>query len=109
MVGTTVAFRVMTMEALAPWSHLQIPQQYSRYHMSTYFASHQVNGSDQLLNGRLGGYYRGLVPQVPWVTCYGPEIGYDQFPHVVNGWGTIHRIPDIAPPPLLADEEGSLT
>jgi hypothetical protein len=32
--------------------------------------------------------------------------GYDQFPPAVNGWATIHLIPDKAPP-LQADEEGT--
>jgi hypothetical protein len=31
---------------------------------------------------------------------------YNRFPLVVNGWGTIHPVPDMAPP-LLAKEEGA--
>jgi hypothetical protein len=40
------------------------------------------------------------------VTTQNP--GYDQFPLVANDWGTIHPIPDMAPP-LQAKEEGPPT
>jgi hypothetical protein len=33
---------------------------------------------------------------------------YDQFPPAVNDWGTMHPVPDMAPP-LLSEEEGSST
>jgi hypothetical protein len=49
------------------WQSLQ-------YHMSTYFAIHQVIGSGHMLDGRLRVYYWGLVPWVLWVTGYGPII-----------------------------------
>jgi hypothetical protein len=42
--------------------------------MSTYFASHRMNNSGHPLDGRLRGYYRGLVPQVQRVTGYDPKI-----------------------------------
>jgi hypothetical protein len=61
----------MTMEALAPWPHLQVSRRYSQYHMRTYSASHRVNDSGHPLDGRLGGYCRGLVPRA---TSYGPQI-----------------------------------
>jgi hypothetical protein len=40
---------------------------------------------------------------------YGPSVmaqisGYEQFPPAANGWGSIHLVPDMAPP-LLAEEE----
>jgi hypothetical protein len=33
------------------------------------------------------------------------NLGYDDFPLAANGWGTLHPIPDMAPP-LLAEEDG---
>jgi hypothetical protein len=33
------------------------------------------------------------------------DFGYDWFPPTANGWGTMHPIPDIAPP-LQTEEEG---
>jgi hypothetical protein len=33
------------------------------------------------------------------------NFGYDRFPPAVNDWGTIHPIPDKAPP-IQAEEEG---
>jgi hypothetical protein len=35
-----------------------------------YFASRRVNATGHQLNGRLGGYYWGYGPRVPWVTGY---------------------------------------
>jgi hypothetical protein len=35
-------------------------------------------------------------------------FGYDQFPKVANGWGTIRHVPDMAPP-LQDEEEGPPT
>jgi hypothetical protein len=50
-----------------------------------------------------------LNPAVaPTVTYEYQNSGYYQFPLAANGWGTIHPIPDMAPP-LLAKEEGPLT
>jgi hypothetical protein len=34
--------------------------------------------------------------------------GYDRFPPIENDWGTIHLMPNMAPP-LLAEEEGPPT
>jgi hypothetical protein len=70
-MGTTTGFLVITMDALAPWPHLRNPQRHLQYHMSTYSAFHRVNISGHPLNGRLGGYYRGLVLRV---TGYSLEI-----------------------------------
>jgi hypothetical protein len=42
--------------------------------MSTYSAHHRVTGSGDPLNGGLGGYCRGNLPKVPWVTGYGPKM-----------------------------------
>jgi hypothetical protein len=74
MVGTTVGFRLVTMDGLAPWTHLRFPRWYPQYHMNTYSASHRVNGSSHPLNRMLGGYYRGHVPGVLWVTSYSSAI-----------------------------------
>jgi hypothetical protein len=46
-------------------------------------------------------YYPGY--RGPLVTTQ--NSGYDWFPPVTNGWGTIHPIPDMTLP-LLAEEEG---
>jgi hypothetical protein len=73
--------------------------------MSTYSTSHRVNGSGHPLNGRLGGYYRGLVPRVPRVTGYGPEIWIRLVPSNDKQLGTIHLVLDMALP-LQAKEEG---
>jgi hypothetical protein len=48
--------------------------------MSTYSGSRRVNGTDHLFDGRLGSYYRGLVPWVPYVIDYNPKIWIQQFP-----------------------------
>jgi hypothetical protein len=36
------------------------------------------------------------------------KSGYDRFCPMANGWGTLHPVPDVAPP-LLAEEEGPMT
>jgi hypothetical protein len=52
---------------------------------------------------------RGLVPQVPRATGYGPKnLDTTQFPLVANGWGTKYPVPNMAPP-LLDEEEVSPT
>jgi hypothetical protein len=71
MVATTAGFWVVILEALASWSHFQISRWFPQYHMSTYSTSYRANGSGHLLDGRLRGYYQGLVPRVPCVTDYG--------------------------------------
>jgi hypothetical protein len=47
-------------------------------------------------------------PGYPWPSVTTQNFGYDQFPPVVNGWGTIQPVLDMAPP-LLAEEEGPPT
>jgi hypothetical protein len=85
MVGTTVGFQATTMEALTPWPHIRISQCYLYCHMSTYFASHRVNSPGHPLDRTLGGYYRGLVPLVPWATYYGPtNLDSTQFLPIAN-------------------------
>jgi hypothetical protein len=78
MVGTTTGFLVEIMEALAPQSCCRIPQKF--HHMSTGSAHRRVIGSDHPLKGGLGGYCRGNVSQVPWVTGYSPKIWIQQVP-----------------------------
>jgi hypothetical protein len=43
------------------------------------------------------GYHRSLI--------MAQNFWYYRFPPVTNDWGTIHHVPDIAPP-LQAEEEG---
>jgi hypothetical protein len=71
MVGTTVGFPIETMEALAPRSRRRIPQKCPQYYMGTYLVHRQVTGSVHSLDGRLRGYYRGLVLRVPRAISYG--------------------------------------
>jgi hypothetical protein len=74
--------------------------------MSTYSASRRVNGPGHPFDGRLEGYYRGLVPQLPQVTGYSPtNLDTTQFSPMINGWGTKYPVSDMAPP-LLAEGEG---
>jgi hypothetical protein len=55
------------------------------------------------------GYYRGLVPLVPWVTGYGPQnLDTGRFPPAVNCWGTKYLIADMVLP-LLTEAEGPPT
>jgi hypothetical protein len=42
-------------------------------HISTYSASHRVNGSSHPLDGWLRGYSWGPVPRVLWAAGYGPK------------------------------------
>jgi hypothetical protein len=42
--------------------------------MSTYLASRQEDIFNQMLDGRLRGYCRGLVPLVQRVVSYGPKF-----------------------------------
>jgi hypothetical protein len=68
-----------------------------------------VNDFGHSLNGRLGGYYRGLVSWVQRVSGYDPKnSGYDWFPPVENDWETKHPVLDMARP-LLIEEEGRPT
>jgi hypothetical protein len=61
------------------------------------------------LDGRLVGYYRGLVPRVPWAASYGPtNLDTTLFPPAVNGWVTKNHVPHMVPP-LLAEGEGPPT
>jgi hypothetical protein len=67
-----------------------------------------VIGSDHPFNGGLGATvgvkylgYRGSLVMAQ-------NSRYDRFPLVVNGWRTIHPIPDKAPP-LQDEEKGPLT
>jgi hypothetical protein len=39
-----------------------------------------MNGYNRLLDGRLGGYYRGLVALVPRVIGYNPKIWIQPVP-----------------------------
>jgi hypothetical protein len=48
--------------------------------MSTCSTHYRVTGSDQTLDGDLGGYCRGLVPQVSWVTNYNPKFWIQPVP-----------------------------
>jgi hypothetical protein len=42
------------------------------------------------LNRRLKGYYRGLIPRVPWATGYDPTIWIRPVPsNRQNGWRTM--------------------
>jgi hypothetical protein len=53
--------------------------------MSTYSASHRVNGLDHLLDERLGFYYRGFVPRVSRAIGYGPtNLDMTLFPSAAN-------------------------
>jgi hypothetical protein len=70
--------------------------------MSTYSTSHRVNGSSHPLDGRLGGYYRGLVHRVPRLPVTAQKFGYNRFPPATNDWGIKHLVPDMALP-LLAE------
>jgi hypothetical protein len=73
-VGTTAGFPVEIIEDLTPQTHRQISWKCPQYHMSTYSVHHRVTGSGHPLNGGLGGYYRGNLPWVPWVTGYDPKL-----------------------------------
>jgi hypothetical protein len=65
--------------------------------MKTYSASRRVNGPGHPLNGRLGGYYQGRVPQVPRAASYRlTNLDMAQFTPAA---------PDMAPP-LMAEGEG---
>jgi hypothetical protein len=75
--------------------------------MNTYFAARRMTSSGHLLDGRLGGYCRGLVPQVLRVTDYGPKF-YARLVPSSGKWVGNHTPPDMAPP-LQAEEEGSPT
>jgi hypothetical protein len=68
--------------------------------MSTYSASHRVNGSGATVGILYPGYHG------PPVMAH--KSGYDRFCPMANGWGTLHPVPDVAPP-LLAEEEGPMT
>jgi hypothetical protein len=61
-VDTTAGFPVEIVEALTMQSHHRIPQKCPQYQVSTCSAHRQVTGSGHLLNGGLGGYYRGNIP-----------------------------------------------
>jgi hypothetical protein len=50
----------------------------------------------------IGAFYPGY--REPSITTQNSR--YNRFPPAVNGWGTIHPVPDV-PPPLLAKEEGA--
>jgi hypothetical protein len=77
--------------------------------VSTYSASHRVNGSDHLLNGRLWGYCRGHVPRVLWVVGYGPKnLDMTRLPLAENGWGVTRPVQGMVPP-LLAKGKGQPT
>jgi hypothetical protein len=74
--------------------------------MSTYFVSHRVNDPDHPLDGRLGGYYCGLLPWVPRAASYGPtNLDMTLFPLAANVWGTKYPVPDMVPP-LLPKGDG---
>jgi hypothetical protein len=72
-LGTTAGFPVEILEALALQSHRRIPQKCPQYHMSIYYAHHQVTGFGHPLNEGLGGYYRGNIPRILWATGNGPK------------------------------------
>jgi hypothetical protein len=76
--------------------------------MSIYSASRRVNGSDHPLDGRLGSYYQGLVPQVPRVTGYDPKIRVRPVPSSDKQLGN-HTLSIRYNPSLLAEEEGPPT
>jgi hypothetical protein len=72
--------------------------------MSNYYASHRVNGYNDLLNRRLGVYYRGLVPRLLGVSGYDQKTWIRPVPSSANDWGTKKPIPDKVPP-LMAEKE----
>jgi hypothetical protein len=97
-VGTTVGFWDNIVEApaplISPLNPMKVPiGAYEQlFHLllrgcSFYF----------LLNRRLRGYYRGKIPQYHRSPITAQNFGYDQFPPVANGWGTIYPIPNKAP------------
>ncbi len=99
-VGTITGSPIKIVEALAPQSHHRILWKCPQYHMSTCSIHRRVTSFGHLLNRGLGATvgvmylgYRGLP-----VTAQ--NSGYDWFPPMANGWGTIHPVPGNGPTTL---------